>query len=250
VCAFIGAAEEGGKRLRYASIVALLPDAMLPCQPLDAVLVHDTHQLLKDEEQVTFEQAYWNSGADGSKDAEAGCIGDGLLLALLFLLGLPLLIVATGWLLRMMHWAGEYEFQRAGSSFAVARFKLLDEVVHGLLDEQLGGVVLSHGALLVRRVVAVVPLRRIFPVRRRVDVGCAIAEGVGLNGGGAEVLFHDSARSECGFARFRLLWTKKRHSFHRGETRHREALSIPEARRGVEANTAQVLRRAELHKRD
>ena len=89
-----------------ASVVALLPDAMLPRQHLDAALVHEAYQLLKDEKQVTFHQANRDGCADGGEDAEAGRIGDGLFLALLLLLGLPLLIVAAGWLLRMMHRAG------------------------------------------------------------------------------------------------------------------------------------------------
>ena len=103
---FIGAAKEGGERLCHASIVALLPDAMLPRQHLDAVLVHDAYQLLKDEKQVTLHQANRNGGADSGEDTEAGRVGDGLFLALLLLLGLPLLIVAAGLLLRMMDRAG------------------------------------------------------------------------------------------------------------------------------------------------
>ena len=39
------------------------------------------------------------------------------------------------------------------------------EVIHGLLDQDLGGVVLLRGALLIGGVAAV-PLRRIFHVRR------------------------------------------------------------------------------------
>src|ERR1017187_2670077 len=42
-----------------------------------------------------------------------------------------------------------------GQSFALARLKLLDEVIHGLLDKLLGGVVLLAVALLVRRLAAV-----------------------------------------------------------------------------------------------
>jgi hypothetical protein len=51
-------------------------------------------------------QANRDSGADGGEDAKPGRVGDGLFLALLLLLGLPLLIVAVGLLLRMMHRAG------------------------------------------------------------------------------------------------------------------------------------------------
>ena len=54
-----------------------------------------------------------------------------------------------------------------GQGFALARLKLLNEVVHGLLDELLCGVVFLAGALLVRRLAAVLPCR-IFPVRRGV----------------------------------------------------------------------------------
>jgi hypothetical protein len=38
-----------------------------------------------------------------------------------------------------------------GQGFALARFKLLEQVVHGLLDELLCGVVFLRGALLVGR---------------------------------------------------------------------------------------------------
>ena len=63
-----------------------------------------------------------------------------------------------------------------GKSFALARLKLLDEVVHGLFDELLCGVVFLAVALLVRRLAAVLPCR-IFPVRRgAADNGC-IAHG-------------------------------------------------------------------------
>ena len=59
--------------------------------------------------------------------------------------------------------------QIGGQRFALARLKLLDEVIHGLLDEQLRGVIALCGALLIGRIAAA-PLRRIFPVRR--GVGC------------------------------------------------------------------------------
>jgi len=66
-----------------------------------------------------------------------------------------------------------------GQSFALARLKLLDEVIHGLLDELLCRVVFLAVALLVRRLAAVLPCR-IFSVRRGVaDYGCAIAGGEG-----------------------------------------------------------------------
>jgi len=38
-----------------------------------------------------------------------------------------------------------------GQGFALARFKLLEQEVHGLLDELLSGVVFLGGALLVGR---------------------------------------------------------------------------------------------------
>jgi len=79
---------------------------MLPRQRLDAVLVHDAYQLLKNEKQITFQEANGNGGAHSGEDAETGRVGDGLLPALLVLLGLPLLIVTAGWLLRMMDGAG------------------------------------------------------------------------------------------------------------------------------------------------
>ena len=63
-------------------------------------------QLLQHEKQVAFHQPHRNGGADGGEDTEAGRVGDGLFLALLLLFGLPLLIVAAGLLLGMMHRAG------------------------------------------------------------------------------------------------------------------------------------------------
>jgi len=51
-----------------------------------------------------------------------------------------------------------------GQGFALARLKLLDEVIHGLLDDYLSGVVFLARSVLIRRVAAG-PLRRIFPVR-------------------------------------------------------------------------------------
>jgi hypothetical protein len=50
-----------------------------------------------------------------------------------------------------------------GQSFALARFKLLEQVVHGLFDELLRGVIALRGALLVG---GFVRHRRIFTVRR------------------------------------------------------------------------------------
>jgi len=52
-----------------------------------------------------------------------------------------------------------------GQGFALARFKLLNEKVHGLLDKLLRGVVALRSALLVGRF-APVAERRIFAVRR------------------------------------------------------------------------------------
>ena len=59
-----------------------------------------------------------------------------------------------------------------GQSFALARLKLLKQVIHGLLDELLRGVVALRGALLVRGFAAE---RRIFAVRRG---GGGVAAGV------------------------------------------------------------------------
>ena len=59
-----------------------------------------------------------------------------------------------------------------GQGFALACLKLLDEVIHGLLDELLCGVVFLAVALLVRGLAAVLPCR-IFTVRRgAADNGC------------------------------------------------------------------------------
>ena len=71
--------------------------------------------------------------------------------------------------------------QVRGESFALACLKLLDEVIHRLLDEQLRGVVALCGALLVGGIAAIAE-RRIFPVRCGVAAaGCAVA-GVGCCG--------------------------------------------------------------------
>ena len=76
-----------------------------------------------------------------------------------------------------------------GQCLALARLKLLDKKIHGLLDKLLCGVVLLAGALLVRRLAAVLPCR-IFPVRRGVaDNGCAVAGGEGCV---ADSGWHDS----------------------------------------------------------
>ena len=76
-----------------------------------------------------------------------------------------------------------------GQGFALACLKLLNEIIHGLLDELLCGVVFLGSALLVRRFAAG-PTCRIFPVRRGVaDNGCAIADGEGCV---ADSGWHDS----------------------------------------------------------
>ena len=64
-----------------------------------------------------------------------------------------------------------------GQGFALACLKLLDEVIHGLLDELLGGVVFLAGPLLVRRLAPVLPCR-IIPMRRgAADNGCTAHSG-------------------------------------------------------------------------
>jgi len=103
---FVGTTKKCTERFRQASIVALLPDAMLPRQCFDAALVHQAYQLLKDEKQVTLHQTDRDSGAHSRENTKAGCVGYGLLLPLLLLLGLPLRIVAAGLRLGMMHRAG------------------------------------------------------------------------------------------------------------------------------------------------
>jgi len=76
----------------------------MPCcaQGLDAALIHQTDQLLKNEKQVTLHQRT-DTAAHSSEDAETRSIGDGLLFPLLFLLGLPFFIIAATLLLWMMH---------------------------------------------------------------------------------------------------------------------------------------------------
>jgi hypothetical protein len=79
-------------------IVALLADAVLPCKHLDAILIHDAYELLKDEKQVAFQEANGDGGAHSGENTEASRVGDGLFLALLVLLGLH------------MTWAGLFKF--------------------------------------------------------------------------------------------------------------------------------------------
>ena len=81
--------------------------------------------------------------------------------------------------------------QIRGQGFALACLHLLHEKVHGLLDDELGGVVALCRASLIRRVAAVAPLRRIFTVRRGLAAGCAIAGGVGCDAGA--LIFHVDA---------------------------------------------------------
>jgi hypothetical protein len=69
---------------------------VLPRQHFDTAFIQSAYQLLKHKKQVTFHEANRDGATDGGKDAKAGRIGDGLFLALLLLLGLPLLIVAAG----------------------------------------------------------------------------------------------------------------------------------------------------------
>ncbi len=63
-------------------------------------------------------------------------------------------------------------------SFALACLDLLDEKVHGLLDDELSWIVFLCCPSLIGRIAAVA-LRRIFPVRRSLAAGCAIACGGG-----------------------------------------------------------------------
>jgi hypothetical protein len=60
-----------------------------------------------------------------------------------------------------------------GQCLALARFKLLNQEVHGLLDKLLRGVVALRGALLVRGLAAE---RRILAVRR----GCGRCAAAGV----------------------------------------------------------------------
>ena len=80
--------------------------------------------------------------------------------------------------------------QICGQCLALARFYLLDEEIHGLLDDELGWIVFLRCPPLIRRIAAV-PQRRIFPVRRGV-AGCAIAGGGCIADGGVAE-FHDDA---------------------------------------------------------
>ena len=63
--AFVSTTEEGGQSLADTTIVSLLPNAMLPCNRLDAVLVHEGQQPLRDEKQVKLEQTHRHGRRDG-----------------------------------------------------------------------------------------------------------------------------------------------------------------------------------------
>jgi hypothetical protein len=77
--------------------------------------------------------------------------------------------------------------QIGGKGFALAAFKLLDEVVHSLLDEYLCGVVSLCRALLIGRIAAI-SLRRIFTVRRGIAAAhCPIAGSEGCGAGIADL---------------------------------------------------------------
>ena len=79
---------------------------MVPRQRLDTAFVHQAYQFLKGEKQVTFHQTDSYGGTHSGEDPEAGSVGDSLFLALLLLLGLPLLIIAAGLRLGMLDRAG------------------------------------------------------------------------------------------------------------------------------------------------
>lgn len=79
-----------------------------------------------------------------------------------------------------------------GQSLALACLDLSDEEVHGLLDDELSWIVFLCCPPLIGRIAAVA-LRRIFPVRRSLAAGCAIAGGGGCDAGSAVAAFHDDA---------------------------------------------------------
>ena len=76
---------------------------MLTRQRLDTGLIQDADQPLQNEDKVTLEQAHWNGGGDGREDTKSGCVGDGLVAALLLLLGLPSCLIPSAGLLGMMY---------------------------------------------------------------------------------------------------------------------------------------------------
>ena len=110
-----------------------------------------------------------------------------------------------------------------GQGFALARLKLLDQKVHGLLDELLRGVVALRGALLVGRFAAE---RRIVAVRRG---GGGVAVGVS----------HDVRLLRSGICRFSALGgLKKDIHFMTGELGAERRCQLPKPARGAEASTA------------
>jgi len=86
-CAFLGAAQVGGKQLRDGIAVLLPQIATLPRDDLQAPFVHQSGHSFRDKQQVTLHQADGDCGGDGREYANAGGVGDGLLAPLLLLRG-------------------------------------------------------------------------------------------------------------------------------------------------------------------
>ena len=62
---------------------------MLTRQRLNARLIQDCDQLLQNEKEITLEQTHWNGDGDGRENTKPGSVRNGLVVALLLLLGYP-----------------------------------------------------------------------------------------------------------------------------------------------------------------
>jgi hypothetical protein len=104
----VRAAKVGGKSLRNAAIIPLLPDAMLPRQHLQAVFFQEACQPLDDKQEVPFHQPHRDRRANCRENSKPGDVGDGFLSAPLLLFGLELGVACAspGLLLRMVDRAG------------------------------------------------------------------------------------------------------------------------------------------------
>ena len=85
-CALVGFAKKGREQLgRSVSCSDGLADAVKPKDDRQAALVQDGGKALGDKKQVALHQPDRNGVAGCFQDAEAGCLGDGFLVASLLL---------------------------------------------------------------------------------------------------------------------------------------------------------------------
>jgi hypothetical protein len=76
---------------------------VLPCQCLQLPLIQKRERLYQNESQVPLHQPHRDSIPNRFQNTNAGGVGDGLLLTLLLLFGLPFRLVAILLLLRMVY---------------------------------------------------------------------------------------------------------------------------------------------------